>query len=159
MKQPKPKEQKTKLVCLHPDGCDRPHLAHGMCNMHRTRLLRKGELGGVGPERIRNTKGWRVDSQGYVSKRKNNSETGHRKYIAEHREIMEIFLGRTLLPGENVHHKNGVKTDNRLSNLELWSSSQPSGQRVKDKVEWAKEMLRLYEPEALTQEERNCHRR
>jgi len=34
--------------------------------------------------------------------------------------------------------------DNRESNLELWSSSQPKGQRVEDKVAWAREILALY---------------
>jgi hypothetical protein len=57
---------------------------------------------------------------------------------------MEQQLGRKLLPGENVHHRNGVKTDNRSDNLELWSTSQPYGQRVEDKVQWAREILMLY---------------
>jgi hypothetical protein len=49
---------------------------------------------------------------------------------------MEEILGRPLEPNENVHHVNGVRDDNRPENLELWLTSQPSGQRVRDLVEW-----------------------
>lgn len=41
------------------------------------------------------------------------------------------------------------RNDNRIENLELWSVSQPAGQRIEDKVAWAKHLLALYEPSAL----------
>jgi hypothetical protein len=81
---------------------------------------------------------WKYDKQGYIVKYFNGKE------IRQHRVVMEQHLNRELLPEENVHHKNGVRDDNRLENLELWSSSQPAGQRVKDKVKWAEEILLLY---------------
>ena len=64
--------------------------------------------------------------------------------ILEHRKVMQEVIGRPLIGAENVHHINGVRTDNRPENLELWSNSQPSGQRVQEKVQWAREMLALY---------------
>lgn len=109
--------------------CSREHKDEGM------RIARRADRSPLGTTRIANT--------GYVHER---TEDG---WMLQHRVVMEQHLGRPLWADENVHHRNGLRADNRISNLELWSKSQPSGQRVEDKVAWAIEMIERYDPGML----------
>jgi hypothetical protein len=68
--------------------------------------------------------GCRIDRDGYVliyspdhpHVRKNGT-------VLEHRFVMEEKLGRSLVEGELVHYKNGVKTDNNPENLEVFNTN------------------------------------
>lgn len=100
-----------------------------------------------GPAYYHDTRGWITD-KGYRKIKVDGRD------VFEHRLVMEDLLGRSLRKGETVHHRNGQRTDNttdgpldaefKSGNLELWTSSQPAGQRVADKIAWALELLALY---------------
>ena len=105
----------------------------------------------VGDNALEKNGNWKggktVHRKGYVLVRKPDHPRAHANsgYVFEHILVVEELIGRYLIEGENVHHLNGIKDDNRPGNLELWTKPQPSGIRVEDAVAWAKEILRLYD--------------
>jgi len=113
-------------------------LIYKVCRKHGIKCQRTGPRSGEGhPE----WKGGRIqDRNGYVylfrpdhpecqrvnEARRLKANGGYyrkEKYIQEHRLVMEEHLGRFLQPHEVVHHINGQKDDNRLSNLVLFGSN------------------------------------
>lgn len=69
-----------------------------------------------------------------------------RGWMFEHQYVMSEFIGRPLVEGEKVHHINGIKDDNRLENLQLWTKPHPSGIRALDALAWARTTIKLYGP-------------
>lgn len=126
---PHRKKGEPPYPCVIPGCVNLRRTADGLCPMHYHRQ-KTGSLPMEAPKTIRGG-GW-IDRAGYRKLRRNGRIT------TEHRVVMEGLLGRPLEKFESVHHKNGVKLDNRPENLELWVgwSTQPKGQRVEDLVEF-----------------------
>lgn len=81
--------------------------------------------------------GKKENSSGYV---RFTLPSGKRR-VQEHRYVMEQYLGRELYSWEHIHHKNGIRSDNRIENLEIWYAkdrTHPSGIRA---IDFAKQII------------------
>lgn len=94
--------------CIVP-GCPNKVVARGMCDNHYRRWKRNGS------PLVHKNKPWgcakTVRADGYIY------ITVNGKQVMEHRYLMEQKLGRKLLSYEIVHHIDGNKQNNDLSNL------------------------------------------
>ena len=111
------------------------------CCSYQCRIdLRKTTCGRKGPANPRWKGGIRsLGKTGYIQQ-----WVIGRGRLLQHRLVMEKMIGRPLLQYEQVHHKNGIRSDNRPENLELWIKRQPGGQQVEDLLEYARWVIDTY---------------
>ena len=130
-----------KTICVV-NGCDTEARSSGYCKFHHSRLTNRPHIPINSPrQRVKNVGHTWTNAAGYPELWVNG------KAVLEHRFVMEGILGRSLVKGENIHHINGVRNDNRPENLELWANSQPNGQRAVDLLDWARGIIAQYEPD------------
>lgn len=126
-------------------GCGKRAVGRGLCSAHYRRLTKYGDVNGGHFHHDKKRREWHVGPRGYVVRYEpDNPNCSPNGYVYQHRHVMAEMIGRALRNGENVHHINGCKQDNRPDNLELWMVGQPAGQRVLDQVKWAKRILDQY---------------
>lgn len=122
------------------DGCVEPPRLGGYCALHYHRARAGRELSLLKrPTPQRGRLRW-INRSGYavvVVPGGTPGATTHSRYkthMLEHRYVMQKWLGRSLLKTEQVHHRNGIRDENQIENLELKTSAHGSGISATDDV-------------------------
>jgi len=110
------KEQPQSQICFR---CSRKNFTGSHWKWNREQIEKV-----TGKNNIRWKGGRHITSDGYVAIWLSPDDffylmTSKLRYVLEHRLVMARKLGRCLQSWEVVHHKNGIRNDNRLENLEL----------------------------------------
>lgn len=96
-------------------------------------------------------KNGKTNKEGYVLiTDRSHPNANKRGRILEHVYVMSKHLGRPIMRGETIHHKNGIRSDNRIENLELMTGKHGAGVRVTDMVAFCVNFLMMYSPEKLS---------
>lgn len=121
LKTPTGREHGKRNLCTLGDG--KVVEGYGFCRLHYKRQKKYGDPNIT--NRSLSYGNYRYNKEGYVIVRPPKGWRGARRdgYMLEHRFVMEKHLGRTLQKHEVVHHKNGIRDDNRIANLELLTVS------------------------------------
>ena len=131
--------RKRQILYCAIQGCTSQRRRKDLCTLH-SKLSVLGSERYFAAKHVRRPVGSvRINGDGY-----SDIKVANNRWVKHHRHVMEQKLGRKLVKCEEVHHVNGDRTNNRIENLELWSSSQPPGQRVVDKLTWTREIVQLY---------------
>jgi len=107
--------------------------------------------------RMKNGKLWKngtkMDSRGYILLRKPEHPNADKsKYVPEHVYVMSEHIGRPLRKGEQIHHRNGIRDDNSIDNLELCTrNTHHSGQKVSDLIDFCEDFLFQYDKKSLSE--------
>jgi hypothetical protein len=135
-------------LCRVP-SCERPIVVKSkqLCDAHYSRLRRCGDLQVDIPvkEYDKDRESY-IDKDGYRYIKVHSQQNG---WALEHRVVMADHIGRPLLATETVHHRNGVRADNRIENLSLRQGAHGAGQDVEDVIAWAITVLNDYAPNLL----------
>lgn len=108
--------------------CENKVRANGLCDMHNQRLRTTGSVGPARPLRAKRGEG-HLNSRGYVEMQRN----GVKRH--QHLLVADEMLGEPVDTNRfEVHHKNGVRSDNRPENLEVVPIGHGAGQHFEDLV-------------------------